>query len=458
MKNWRWLVALLLVLALVGAGCGGDEPAASSEEDSSDEPADEEEAEGADEPEGQVLLEEDFEDDEDPNLWGPVSDDGLTAVLADGALTFGFEQDPWEYFGVPEESGIPILAQWPSALDGAAPELVDTHLTTTVEWDFGGVVGLMCRNVDPVGQEDLSSYQAVLSSIGTLSIYRTSADGIEAPERLLRVPEEDEDAEEEDEDAPVTLPEETAFEFEEGRAYEVGFSCIDTDEGVELAVTLDGEELGSVVDTEDPLGPGSVGVLYSGSPTALQTLDEFEPFSISYDDFTAVNLGDEIDEETIEEGVDPAAIDPARNTFGDPTPPEEVVDPSEEDPEFAALADGCFDGDYAQCDQLYQDTPVGSTYETYGATCGGRLVDTEVRGGCAFIAETSAVLGGNPGEIEDYGSDPAFDELATDCANADLLACDQLYRESDVGSGYEAFGATCGGRLDEPVDGGCVPD
>jgi hypothetical protein len=226
------MLALLLAVTLVGAGCGGDDSGGeASSVDASDEPADDQSADADDEaqdadeeaePEGQVLLEEDFEDDDDPNLWGPVSDDGLSAAIEDGAMTFGFDQDPFEYFGLPEDSGIPILAQWPSALDGVAPELTDTQLTTTVEFGFGGAAGLMCRIADPAGQEDFSSYQAEVLSTGYVAVYRADDDGLDAPVRLLRVPAEDEDAEEEDEDAPPTLPEETAFEFEEGHAYEIG--------------------------------------------------------------------------------------------------------------------------------------------------------------------------------------------------------------------------------------------
>ncbi|MGY1692025.1 hypothetical protein [Geodermatophilus sp. SYSU D01105] len=37
------------------------------------------------------------------------------------------------------------------------------------------------------------------------------------------------------------------------------------------------------------------------------------------------------------------------------------------------LAQECFDGDGQSCDTLYWVSPVGTEYESYGATCGGRF-------------------------------------------------------------------------------------
>jgi hypothetical protein len=41
-------------------------------------------------------------------------------------------------------------------------------------------------------------------------------------------------------------------------------------------------------------------------------------------------------------------------------------------PEFDDLAQSCYEGDMRSCDQLFNETPVGSDYEAYGDTCGGR--------------------------------------------------------------------------------------
>jgi hypothetical protein len=51
-------------------------------------------------------------------------------------------------------------------------------------------------------------------------------------------------------------------------------------------------------------------------------------------------------------------------------------------------------------------------------------------------------------EYGERGSDPLLDLLWEDCAAGDMGACDQLYRQSPVGSEYEAFGDTCGATTD----------
>lgn len=48
-----------------------------------------------------------------------------------------------------------------------------------------------------------------------------------------------------------------------------------------------------------------------------------------------------------------------------------------------------------------------------------------------------------------------FDALGAACQDGDLGACDQLYLTTPVGSVAEAYGATCGGRVDERLNGGC---
>jgi hypothetical protein len=46
-----------------------------------------------------------------------------------------------------------------------------------------------------------------------------------------------------------------------------------------------------------------------------------------------------------------------------------------DDGDFDALWLSCESGAMQACDDLYQDTPVGSEYEFFGATCGLRFVD-----------------------------------------------------------------------------------
>ena len=48
-----------------------------------------------------------------------------------------------------------------------------------------------------------------------------------------------------------------------------------------------------------------------------------------------------------------------------------------------------------------------------------------------------------------YGDNPVLDELYDACEAGDGAACDQLYEQSEIGSDYETFGFTCGGRFEE---------
>ena len=50
------------------------------------------------------------------------------------------------------------------------------------------------------------------------------------------------------------------------------------------------------------------------------------------------------------------------------------------------------------------------------------------------------------------GDDRALDELAVACFNDDLGSCDDLYVDSPDASLYEAYGATCGARIDQPTN------
>lgn len=98
------------------------------------------------------------------------------------------------------------------------------------------------------------------------------------------------------------------------------------------------------------------------------------------------------------------------------------------------LYDQCEDGDMQACDDLYLDSPLGSEYETFGDTCGGRQnANTGVW--CAEDAPSSNSSG--PGT---YGSDPYFDNLWDQCDAGDLDACSTLFWESPVDSEYEEFG------------------
>jgi len=50
-----------------------------------------------------------------------------------------------------------------------------------------------------------------------------------------------------------------------------------------------------------------------------------------------------------------------------------------DDSALPSLAQRCFDGDMGACDELFRLSPVGSEYESYGNTCGGRVPVADVR-------------------------------------------------------------------------------
>ena len=129
--------------------------------------------------------------------------------------------------------------------------------------------------------------------------------------------------------------------------------------------------------------------------------------------------------------------------------PEQILG---DDEELNDLAEACFDGDMFSCDILFNRTEVDSDLETYSQTCGGRIDEVDGAPGCAeeFDAEPP-----DPQQPGDLGSDSAFDDLADECFDGDFGACDELFLESDVDSAYEAYGSTCGGRLEVEVSGGC---
>ncbi|WP_062135877.1 DUF4190 domain-containing protein [Demequina aestuarii] len=55
-----------------------------------------------------------------------------------------------------------------------------------------------------------------------------------------------------------------------------------------------------------------------------------------------------------------------------------------------------------------------------------------------------------------YGDDPFLDGLWDECEAGDMAACDDLYYESPVGSGYEDFGWECGGEGRGILDFDCA--
>lgn len=81
---------------------------------------------------------------------------------------------------------------------------------------------------------------------------------------------------------------------------------------------------------------------------------------------------------TTEETADTGGGGGGSGDVPDPTSPEGLGD----DPTMDALAQDCFDGNMEACDQLFFVSEVGSAYEDYGYSCGGRVPEGETVGLC----------------------------------------------------------------------------
>lgn len=118
-----------------------------------------------------------------------------------------------------------------------------------------------------------------------------------------------------------------------------------------------------------------------------------------------------------------------------------------DDAELDAMWDDCDAGDMTACDSLYWLSAIDSEYETFGSTCG--LTGPPTSGGCSGETDFGTSAGGS------YGDDPTLDALYDACAAGDMVACDDLYWDSPLGSDYEAFAATCGDTLTGFNGGSC---
>ncbi|RFU22894.1 chromosomal replication initiator protein DnaA [Geodermatophilus marinus] len=151
----------------------------------------------------------------------------------------------------------------------------------------------------------------------------------------------------------------------------------------------------------------------------------------------------------------PPASSPSPDTGAAPAgqPPGDLGD----DPGFDALAESCFGGDWAACDELYLGTPVGSEYEAYAETCGGR---NEPDGGsCRQRYGDGGDGGGVPADLPaaqpaPTGADADLQGVADGCQQGVVAFCDllQLLALADPAlEPYAEYGRTCGGR-NAPVD------
>src|SRR5690349_15841624 len=139
MTRFRWWAALLMALVLVAAGCGGGDDGGSSSGDDEGGDAATETTEA--EPEGQVLVDEDFDDDD--NLWTPdfLDIEGEQDLnIDDGVFSMESLEDGYADLG-DDEILIPNQS-WPSVITDLADDLVDTRVTAEVSFEAPGVFGL----------------------------------------------------------------------------------------------------------------------------------------------------------------------------------------------------------------------------------------------------------------------------------------------------------------------------
>ncbi|MEM9609283.1 MAG: hypothetical protein AAGA99_17800 [Actinomycetota bacterium] len=132
------------------------------------------------------------------------------------------------------------------------------------------------------------------------------------------------------------------------------------------------------------------------------------------------------------------------DTFGRCSAPVSAGGSYGDDPALDLLWDDCAVGLLDACDELYLTSGFGSEYEAFGSTCGETSAETF--GNCADAGREAAMS---------YGDDPVLDELYDSCRLGDLINCDELYFVSAIGSEYEAFGSSCGGTT-EPTFGNCA--
>lgn len=84
-----------------------------------------------------------------------------------------------------------------------------------------------------------------------------------------------------------------------------------------------------------------------------------------------ISKGGQPDEKDPAGEIPPTTLAEAEFTIEAPAEPYTFGD----DGEFDALWLQCEAGAMQACDDLYQESPVGSEYELFGATCGARFLD-----------------------------------------------------------------------------------
>jgi len=145
------------------------------------------------------------------------------------------------------------------------------------------------------------------------------------------------------------------------------------------------EEDDEISDETDEAGPEATDAVLEAAEDLELDCDLSILESDSSDDLTS-----DFSDDTSSDFSDDFSSDFSDDFSDDPVDAGEALDPTifipeyGTDPELDALADDCYNGDFAACDGVYlQSPPSDSTgsYEGYGATCGGRLAE-ENPGAC----------------------------------------------------------------------------
>ncbi|WP_436694845.1 hypothetical protein [Geodermatophilus sp. CPCC 205506] len=149
---------------------------------------------------------------------------------------------------------------------------------------------------------------------------------------------------------------------------------------------------------------------------------------------------------------------------GDEVPAGQPPGALGDDPVLDGLADACFEADWAACDTLYFDSEIGSEYESYGETCGGR--NEPVAGGCQErYAPGQGDAGAIPADLPPATPAPTgigdtdVQAVADGCEQGIVAYCDILrlaaLEDDPALAPYADYGLTCGGR-NEPTETTCV--
>jgi hypothetical protein len=96
---------------------------------------------------------------------------------------------------------------------------------------------------------------------------------------------------------------------------------------------------------------------------------------------------------------------------------------------------------------------LGSDSTTTTTAPPGATTTTSTPGGAATTT-TTAPAGSDlpPADPVPGGDDEQLNQLAQQCHDGDMQACDDLFNQSDFDSAYEDYGNTCGGRVPDNTD------